>query len=519
VKGNEAMSDYSRTPLDSLIANQQKGYVGLHIEQGVPVLDRDLNLLHDLLSATARSVFTRYIGNGIPAGADGFAIQALPSPQNSQNFGIASASGNPGTCLVGGIEVTIPADTTYNAQPGVPPLTTPTPAQPDPRTDIVYLDVSFSEVDGSVDPDLNNGVDVGMETSVRLKAVWVVRVSEGIPVPAAPVGHVYYPLAQLQRPRNVNTIDAPMITDLRQRRLTASDLERRLSLLEKLLLVPAFVSFPSPQFIPRSGVISQPITLFGNNFDVGSLQVLFGNVPAAIVDAPSPKQVVVKVPPGLTPAGTPAVVKLTVRNDGGSDISDDSFTVEPDPAFAAPGTQFSPIHGTPNTQVTINGFNFDAGGVQVLFGTIVGTPTGTPTADQIIVPVPTGVVTGGGTSSDVKITVRTIKGIAISDDTFKAEVTIPAPLFAVSPSPQFTPRSGVGNQTITLNGQNFNFPPVTVTFGSTNATVSGAPSATQIAVQVPPNMVTAGNTKVVNITVTTAGGSVVSTDNFTVTGP
>jgi hypothetical protein len=513
------MSDYSKSPLDALIANQLKGYVGLHIEQGVPVLDRDLNLLHDLLSAMARSVFTRYIGNGIPAGADGFAIQVLAAPQNSQNFGIAAASGNPGRCLVGGIEITIPTDTTYNAQPGVPPLTTPTPAQPDPRTDTVYLDVSFSEVDGSSDPDLNNSLDVGMETSVRLKPVWVVLVSEGLPVPAAQVGHVYYPLAQLQRPRNVNTIDAPMITDLRQRRLTASDMERRLSLMEKLLLVPAFVSFPSPQFIPRSGVIGQPITVFGNNFDVGSLQVLFGNVPAAIVGAPSRKQVVVKVPPGLTSAGTPAVVKLTVSNEAGSSISDDRFTVDPDPVFAAPGGQFTPVHGTPNTQVTINGFNFDAGGVQLLFGAIAATPTGPPTANQIIVPVPTGVVTGGATSADVKITVHTNKGTVVSDDTFRAEVTIPAPVFAVSPAPQFTPRSGVGNQTITLNGQNFNFPPVTVAFGSTNAVISGAPSATQIAVQVPPSMVTAGNTKVVNITVTTAGGSVVSTDNFTVTGP
>ena len=77
----------------------------------------------------------------------------------------------------------------------------------------------------------------------------------------------------------------------------------------------------------------------------------------------------------------------------------------------------------------------------------------------------------------------------------------------------------MGNQSITLFGQNFNFPPVTVKFGNTNAVVSGAPSATQIAVQVPPNMVAAGSSLGVNITVTTAGGSAVSTDTFTVTGP
>ena len=512
------MSDYSKSPLDVLVANQQKGYVGLHIQQGVPLLDRDLNLLHDLINATVRSVFTRYIGNGIPAGVDGFAIRALAASA-PQDFVIAAGAASPGTCMVGGIEVAIPANTTYKAQAGVPALTTPTAAQPDPRTDIVYLDVSFTEVDSTVDSDLNNGVDVGIETSVRLKPVWVVVVAEGVPVPAAPAGHVYYPLAQLQRPRGSDTITAAMITDLRQSRLTVSDMERRLSLLEKLVLLPAFVNLPTPQFMPRSGVINQQITLFGTNFNVGSLQVLFGNMPATIVAAPSPTQVVVKVPSGLTPGGAPAGVKLTVRNAGGADVSDDTFTVLPNPAFADPGGQFSPIHGTPGTLVTINGFNFNAGGLQVQFGTVTATPSGTPTANQIVVPVPAGLVPAGSTSANVRITVRTAAGTVVSDDNFTAEVTIPAPSFAVLPSPQFIPRSGIGNALITLFGQNFNFPPVTVKFGNTNAVLSGAPSATQIAVQVPPNMVAAGGSLGVNITVTTAGGSAVSTDTFTVTGP
>ena len=512
------MSDYSRSPLDLLLANQQKGYVGLHIEQGVPLLDRDLNLLHDLITATVRSVIARYIGNGTPTGADGFAIQAL-AVAAPQDFRITAGTSPPGTCLVGGIEVSIPADTTYKAQIGVPVLTTPSAAQPDPRTDIVYLDVSFIEVDGTVDTDLNNAVDVGMQTSVRLKPSWVVLVAEGVPVPAAPSGHVFYSLAQLRRPRAKDSIDATMISDLRQRRLTASDLERRLSVLERLVMLPTFAVLPSPQFIPRSGVINQLITLFGTNFDVGSIQVLFGGVPATIVGAASSKQVVVKVPPGLTPAGTPVGVKITVSNAGGASVSDDTFTVSAAPALADPGSQFSPIHGLASTPITINGFNFNTGGLQVLFGAVVATPSGAPTANQIIVPVPSGLVPVGGPAVDLKITVHTNTGTIVSDDSFKAEATVPAPLFAVLPSPQFSPRSGVGNQTITLSGQNFNFPPVTVTFGGTNATISGAPSATQIVVQVPPGMVAVGGSKVVTITVTTAGGSAVSTDNFTVNGP
>src|SRR5262249_12616243 len=155
-----------------------------------------------------------------------------PAPGNSLDFLIKAGAAGPGTCLVGGIEVTIPADITYKTQPGVPPLTIPSAAQPDPRTDIVYLDVSFTEVDGTMDADLNNSLDVGMQTSVRLKPTFVVLVAEGIPAPVAPPGHVFYPLAQLQRPRGQDNIDASMITDLRQSRLTVSDMERRMSLME-----------------------------------------------------------------------------------------------------------------------------------------------------------------------------------------------------------------------------------------------------------------------------------------------
>ena len=511
------MSDYSTSPQDVLLANQQKGYVGLHIEQGVPLLDRDLNLLHDLISATIRSLIANYVGNGVAAGTDGFAIQPLVSPANTQNFLIAAASGKPGSILAGGIEVSIAADTNYASQAGALALTTPSPAQSNPRVDTVYLDVFFIEVDSTVDPDLGNALDVGMETSVRVKPAWIVSVAEGVPVPAAPAGHVYYPLAQLNRPLNVSTIDATMITDLRQRRLTVSNLEQRLSLLEKLVLLPAFANLRlQAQFIPRGGTIGQLITLYGTNFNVGSIQILFGAVPAAIVGAPSPTQVVVQVPPGLTPAGASVGVKLTVSNAGGSAVSDDTFTVLPNPAFAPPGGQFTPVHGTPGTQVTISGFNFNAGSLQVQFAGIAAVPSAS-TANQIVVPVPAGLVPAGSSSAGVKITIHTTAGTIVSDDTFLAEVSTPAPLF-VAP-PQFIPRSGVGNQAITLLGQNFNFPPVTVKFDVVNAIISGAPSATQIVAQVPPGMVAAGGSKVINITVTTAGGSVVSTDTFTVTGP
>jgi hypothetical protein len=514
------MSDYSVSPLDLLVANQQKGYVGLHIEQGVPLLDRDLNLLHDLLAATVRSVVTRYIGNGIAAGADGFAITALPAGQNSQNFRIAAAGANPGSCLVGGIEVTIPADTTYTDQPGkpVPDLTTPTNVQEDPRTDIVYLDVFLIEVDGTKDPDLTNSHDVGMQTSVRLQPNWVVRVAEGVPVPAAGAGHIHYPLAQVKRPRGNATIDAMMITDQRQARLTVSDMERRLSLMERLLM-PGFTN-PPTQFLPKSGPIGQNITLIGTNFNVGTVQVHFDNIAASIVGAPSATQIVVKVPPGLTPMGTPRGVKIKVTNSIGSDTSDDNFTAMAAPAFDEPGRQFAPNHGLPGQQITIKGFNFNAANPQVQIGGVAATLVGTPTANQITVQIPAGIVPQGSTSIDVKIIVTTIAGTATSEDSLRAEINIPAPAFVAPPTAQFLPKSGPGGQSITVIGQNFNFAPVTVKFDTTTAIVIGNPSQTQIATVVPAGMIAQGDQpKGVKITVTTAGGSVVSADTFTVTGP
>ncbi len=410
------MADYSIPPQDQLLANLQKGYVGLHIQQGVPLLDRDLNLLHDLISATMRSLFTRYIGNGIPAGADGFAIQALASPLNIQDFGIsAGVGGGPGTCLVGGIEVTIPSAITYKAQAGAPVLTTPTPAQPDPRTDIVYLDVFFTEVDGTVDSDLKNLVDIGIQTSVRVKPGWAVRVSEAVPVPTAPAGHVFYPLAQLHRPRNVNAIDATMITDLRQRRLTASDLERRLALMERLL-APGFIPTQlGDQFTPKLGQPGQPVNLAGHNFNLGNVTVAFGGQSATIVGAAADSLIATTVPAGA-PLG---LVKITVTTDGGTAVSDESFNVlappppPPAPAFAAPGAQFAPKLGPANQPVNLSGTNFDQPGLQVTIGGVACPLNGVVTAISIPIKIPVGVVPG-----PKPFIVTTVGGTKTSTDLF-----------------------------------------------------------------------------------------------------
>jgi hypothetical protein len=402
------VSDYSRSPLDLLVANQQKGYVGLHIEQGVPLLDRDLNLLHDLITATIRSVIARYIGNGTPTGADGFAIEAL-AVAAPQDFQIMAGASPPGITLVGGIEVSIPADTRYQLQAGVPALSTPSNAQPDPRTDIVYLDVFFIEVDGTDDADLNNAVDVGMQTSVRLKPSWVVRVAEGVPMPTAPAGHSYYPLAQLQRPRGRDTITAAMITDLRQSRLTVSAIEKRMALMEKLLLLP---SFSTPKTIPKTGVPGQAVSVKGHNFDLGTPRVFFGGVQANLdTTVPVTATDVTVIVPNLA-AGS---YSLSIITDGGGPVTaPDLFDIvgnpPPPPPNAPTLNALNPINpksGIVGAPVTIRGTNFDQPGLAVSFDMTAATVVSS-SATQITVTVPN--IPAGGHTITVTTNAGSIAG-------------------------------------------------------------------------------------------------------------
>jgi IPT/TIG domain len=414
------MSDFSRSPLELLHASLQRGYVGLHVEQGVPILDRDLNLQHDLLAASARSLFTRYVGDGLAASADGFAIAALPSGQNKQDFRVAAADRGPGSFLVGGIEVTIPASVNYSGQAGVVALTTPAAPQPDPRVDTVYLDVFLVDVDSAEDPELTNALDVGMQTSIRLRPAWVVRVSEGTNLPEPPAGHNFSVLAELRRPRGADTVEQSMITDLRQRGLTMSDLIRRITVIERVLLLPAFATTP---FSPPRGIVGQLITINGTNFTVGgsATTVLFGDRPAPLAGTPSATQLQARVPADLVPSGTAFVdVKVTVRNAGGAVVSDDTFRaarVVPAPAFASPPF---PPNGPAGQTIRLNGTNFGWPPVAVRFegASTDSPPVGTPTDTRIDVTVPTNLASPGQTK-DVHITVTTVGGSITSTQLFR----------------------------------------------------------------------------------------------------
>ena len=497
------MADYSMSPLDLLLANRSKGYVGIHIEQGVPVLDRDLNLLHDLVAAGVREVVTRYIGNGSPAGEDGFAVQAQPAPNAAQNVAVGPGASGLGRFLVGGIEVTIGQLVQYTDQVAAVPLTTPTPAQPDPRIDQVYLDVFLIEVDGVTDTDLTNAQDVGVQTSVRLKPAWVVRVAEGVPVPPPPPGHGFTLLAEIARPRGNPVITAAMITDRRQRNMTVSDVERRLRRVENALL-PAF---SAPVFTPKSGGAGLTVTVVGTNFNIGTVVVRFGDTVASVTQV-TPTQLSAIVPQGIATEGALVQSFISVENAAGRAFVNAPFGVEPAPAFAAPGQQFSPPNGLPGVPVTIEGDNLNVPGLTVMFGDKVAAPIGAPTAHQVKVQVPPGLVTGGGTSATVQISITTDAGGVTSTDSFKAEQSAPAPTLTGT---AFTPKHGSPGAVVTVQGTNFDVPNLTVLFGATNGTITGVTTPIQVQALVPTG-IAAG--QLVKITVTTDGGSATSTGNF-----
>jgi IPT/TIG domain-containing protein len=314
------MGNFSKTPSDVLQASLKKNYVGVSIEQGVPVLDRDLNLLQDLILTTVRSVISRFIGDGVAVGSNGFAIQALANPLLFNNFRILA-----GSALVNGIDVLNDADLNYGDQPGVPPLTTP-PAAPLTRTDSVFLDISQAEVSGAQDPELLNSGDVGLQTSVRQKVVWVVRVAENATSPPSPApGHTHFPLARLVRTAGNQQIQAGMITDLRKQIFSLQQLDDRI----RTVGGPTFAASPN-QFSPKTGAAGTNITVFGKNLTLGGLKVRFDSVNspgsfgnASIISGPTDTQVVVAVPsmPGLTPGP----FKITVETIFGTKTSDDTF--------------------------------------------------------------------------------------------------------------------------------------------------------------------------------------------------
>jgi hypothetical protein len=71
------MGDYSRDPITRLENSVARHYVGVRLQQGVPILDTDWNELEALRKYELQSLMRHFIGDGVPDDNDGFHIKAL----------------------------------------------------------------------------------------------------------------------------------------------------------------------------------------------------------------------------------------------------------------------------------------------------------------------------------------------------------------------------------------------------------------------------------------------------------
>jgi hypothetical protein len=256
------MSNFSKSPDQQLADAQAKGYVGVRIEQGVPILDRDLNLMGDLAISSVQSLAAAYVGDGVPVGSDAFKIIAIDGA-----FDFLISGGND-QLLAGGFAVKNPSTIAYSSQPGAPPIT---PVHvPNVRSDQVYLDAWLAEVDAATDPSLGNPNDVGVQTSVRRSVSWRVRVAEGTVAGTPPTGHTYVPLANIIFHTNTRVLRVSVF-DLRTPLSTVASMQARLVALEQLVttLAPVFASPPWPPATDRKSG-STAMEIFGRNFDLGA---------------------------------------------------------------------------------------------------------------------------------------------------------------------------------------------------------------------------------------------------------
>lgn len=184
--------------------DERKSYIGIRLQQGVPLLDRDWNELDDIRRHLERTLRQRYIGEGVPDVA-GFAVTApaFPAPNDVVIAG--------GRCSVAGYDVWNQEDSVLFSESGdglpLPPA--PTDA-PDLLT--LYLEPDVVRVDSDTDPALANGQDVNVETCVRDRLQWTVRAVRQPAVP--PLGT--YVLAEIRRPAGAVQITQSMITDRRR---------------------------------------------------------------------------------------------------------------------------------------------------------------------------------------------------------------------------------------------------------------------------------------------------------------
>lgn len=191
----------------------RKRYVGIRLQQGVPLLDRDWNELEDIRRYEDVMLRRWYVGDGTPD--NGFEISAVDSPER---YDLRIGAGR---CMVDGLDAVNEPDKggyiLYSQQAGVDALTIPSEGV---RVDTVYLDLWIEEVTFEDDVTLGNPQDVDVETCTRHKMEWRVRVAEGSTSHTTDEYHHYYNLAEITW-KDGRIVE---IKDLRDLKLTSASI-------------------------------------------------------------------------------------------------------------------------------------------------------------------------------------------------------------------------------------------------------------------------------------------------------
>lgn len=231
------MATITPSTFDPLLA-----HVNVRLQQGVPIVDADWNLLDDIRKFELRAFLKWYVGDGVPNGNDGYRITG----GLSNDFAIrAGTQGPPGTLsnfetalrqvgrfVVDGLDVMLKTDLVFSAQPlhqsqpgsatlaaklGVPviaPLATPGSDQ----QVLVELDVWERLLTPDEEPALVHA-GLGVETCARTRREWVVR-AYPVSTPGPHLaGHSYATLALINRFGGQAVMTDVQIVDRRQRRL------------------------------------------------------------------------------------------------------------------------------------------------------------------------------------------------------------------------------------------------------------------------------------------------------------
>lgn len=193
---------FSNSGIDTF--DPAKSFIGIRLQQGVPLLDRDWNELEDIRRYVERTLREHYVGEGVPDGS-GFEVTAPDFPAPDE---VVIRSGR---CSVAGYDVWNQADDVlFSAQGDGVQLPAADPDAADILT--LYLEPDVVRVDSRDDPSLGNPQDINLETCVRDRLVWAIRAVRQPGVP--PAGS--YVLAEVNRPAGTTQISEDMITDRRR---------------------------------------------------------------------------------------------------------------------------------------------------------------------------------------------------------------------------------------------------------------------------------------------------------------